>query len=83
MASKLTSTFYKTSSNKCPLKEWMDKLSPSTQVKIYRNMDLLEKFPENRHFKFVKKLEKDLFEIKIRAENKWPRVIYFYYGKMK
>lgn len=69
--------FYKTLENKCPVKEWMTTLNMKTKVKVFRHLELLERFGLELKEPYVKRLGDKLYEVRVKDQQGIYRIIYF------
>jgi len=69
--------FYKTHNNKSPVKDWISTLSTKTKVKIFRHLELLEKFGLELKEPYVKNLGDKLYEVRVKDQLGIYRIIYF------
>ncbi len=69
--------FYKTHNNKSPVKDWLSSLNVKTKVKVFRHLELLEKFGLELKEPYVKYLENKLYEVRVKDKQGIYRIIYF------
>ncbi len=81
MRERLQGVYYRTSNGTCPVEEWLNKQSDKVQAKMFKYMEHLETYWDQGGFTFIRSLGDGLFEIKTKVDDKWPRLIYFYYDK--
>jgi len=74
-----TIEYYKTLGGKCPVKEFIDSLSPESKAKYIFIADLLEEYGIGVKEPYVKHLAgtKKLFEIRIKDKSNIHRILYF------
>ena len=72
---------YEKVDSKVPVLEFILGLNPKQQAKIYREIDLLEKFGNELHYPHVDKIKgqkyKDLWELRIEFASDIFRIFYF------
>ena len=73
---------YEKVDSKVPVLEFILKLQPKQQAKIYREIDLLEKFGNELHFPHVDTVKGDkyngLWELRIEFASNIFRIFYFF-----
>ncbi len=71
--------YYVTSNNKCPVKEFIDSLSPEGQAKYIFITRLIKEYGINVREPYVKQIagQKKLFEIRIKDKSGISRILYF------
>ena len=74
-----TIEYYETPGGKCPVKEFIDSLSPESKAKYIFIADLLEEYGIGVKEPYVKPLAgtKKLFEIRIKDKSNIHRILYF------
>ena len=76
-----TAELYETADGKIPVLEFILSLSPKEQAKIYREIDLLEKFGNELHYPHVNIIKGkkyiDLWELRIEFASNIFRIFYF------
>ena len=72
---------YETQDGKIPVLEFILNLEPKLQAKVFREIDLLEKFGNELHYPHVKKIKgekyKGLWEIRTELATNINRIFYF------
>ena len=72
---------YETAGGKTPVLDFIVSLNPKQQAKIYREIDLLEKFGNELHYPHVDTIKgeryKDLWELRIELASNIFRIFYF------
>jgi phage-related protein len=71
--------YYEQASGKRPVEDFIDSLDTKSQARIARTLDLLEEFGVNLGMPYVKHLEKQLWELRVRHVRNRYRIIYFLY----
>ena len=75
--------YYQDEDGKCVVKEWIVKLEPKVQAKIYRDIDLLERFGLALGEPYIKKLTKDgIWELRTKLGSDIYRVLFGIEGDM-
>ena len=71
--------YYFSINNKCPVKEFIDSLSPEGQVKYIFITRLMKEYGINVKEPYVKQItgRKKLFEIRIKDKSSINRILYF------
>ncbi len=69
--------YFRSSSGKCPVEEFIDSLDARSRAKVARTLDLLEEFGTGLGMPYAKPLENGLWELRIREGRNRYRVIYF------
>jgi phage-related protein len=74
-----TIEYYETPGGKCPVKEFINSLSPESKAKYIFIADLLEEYAIGVKESYVKPLAgtKKLFEIRIKDKSNIHRILYF------
>ena len=72
---------YEKADGKVPVLEFILKLQPKQQAKIYREIDLLEKFGNELHYPHVDTVKgnkyKDIWELRVEIASNIFRIFYF------
>jgi phage-related protein len=76
---------YEKTDGKVPVLDFILSLNPKQQAKIYREINLLEKFGNELHFPHVEKMEgkkySSLWELRVEFASNIFRIFYFMYEK--
>jgi len=76
-----TVELYEKADGKTPVLDFILSLNPKQQAKIYREIDLLEKFGNELHYPHVDTIKgkkyKDLWELRIELASNIFRIFYF------
>jgi len=75
--------FYKTSTGKIPLTEFMDSLPKKLKVKALSDIGLLEELGTDIRLPYSKHLKNGLFELRIQQSNNNVRIFYFFFIEKK
>lgn len=76
MGRNIKGIYYKTDSGSSPVEKWLESLSPTVEAYVEKQMIQLEKFWGKTKLSFVTSLRNGLFEITMKVDNQWPRVIF-------
>lgn len=71
--------YYQTVSGKTPVAEFIDSLDVKSRARVARTLDLLEEFGIDLGMPYVRHLENQLRELRIRHARNRYRIIYFLY----
>lgn len=69
--------FYATADGKEVLAEFLDSLPPKHQAKAFREIDLLEEFGSSLKEPYVKHIEGEIWELRIKFSSDISRIFYF------
>ncbi len=72
--------YYESSSGRYPVAKFIESLDVKSKAKIARTIDLLEEFGANLGMPYVRYLENQLWELRVRYSHKRHRIIYFLYN---
>ena len=70
--------FYHKINGKCPVKEYLDSLSPKLRTKTLRSIMLLEEFGTNLRLPYSASIGNGIFELRSVVGNDITRVLYFF-----
>lgn len=69
--------YYQSEAGKVPVAEFIDSLDAKSRAKIARTLDLLEEFGIDLGMPYARRLEKQLWELRMRHRRNRYRIIYF------
>ena len=69
--------YYESGSGKYPVAEFIDSLDTKSRARIARTLDLLEEFGVQLGMPYVRYLERQLWELRVRLGRNRYRIIYF------
>ena len=69
--------FYATADGKEVLADFLDSLPPKHQAKAFREIDLLEEFGSGLKEPYVKHIEGEIWELRIKFSSDISRIFYF------
>lgn len=75
----MTAEFYELSDGSKPAAEFLQRLSPKMEAKIFRMIDLLEEYGGELREPYSKHLGDGIFELRAQTGNNITRVLYFFY----
>ena len=70
--------FYHKMNGECPVKEYLDSLSPKLRAKTLRSIMLLEEFGTNLRMPYSAPIGNGIFELRSIVGNDITRVLYFF-----
>ena len=73
--------FYRTKNGDCPIKDFLDALSPKLRSKSLQTIDYLRTFGNELRDPFSKKIEwknESIFELRVKQSNNIIRIFYFF-----
>ena len=70
--------FYHTPNGDCPIKNYLDSLSPKLRVKTMRSIMLLEEFGPELRLPYSRPLGDGIFELRSISGSNITRVLYFF-----
>jgi len=73
--------FYATADGKEVLAEFLDSLPPKHQAKAFREIDLLEEFGNGLKEPYVKHIDGEIWELRIKFSTDISRIFYFTWSK--
>lgn len=72
--------YYETSGGRRPVEDFIDSVDTKSKARIARTVDLLEEFGIDLGMPYARHLEKDLWELRVRASRNQYRIIYFLFA---
>ena len=75
--------FYQKPDGTCPIKEFLDNLTPKMWAKVARNIDILAEYNLNLREPLVKQVEDGIFELRSQIGNDISRIFYFFFVDKK
>jgi phage-related protein len=75
--------YYKTSSGRSPVKNFIDRLSYNTQRKFFAKIEWLEGYGPGLIEPHAKKIDRYIYELRFEGDDGFIRVLYFFYSKNK
>ena len=75
--------FYQKPDGTCPIKEFLDNLTPKMWAKVARNIDILAEYNLNLREPLVKHVEDGIFELRSQMGNDISRIFYFFFVDKK
>lgn len=76
--------FYERSNGRCPVKEFLDELSPKTQLPyVLRAIDLLAEYGYRLDRPHASYLRDDIYELRVSTRSGNIRVLYFFFLRQK
>lgn len=72
---------YETSRGEQPVKDFITRLKPQTQAKAIHLIDLLEQYGQQLALPHAKRLERNLYELRIRGKQE-ARIFYCFDGQL-
>ncbi|MBO5451418.1 MAG: type II toxin-antitoxin system RelE/ParE family toxin [Lachnospiraceae bacterium] len=74
----INADFYYKSDGKCPVREYLDSLSPKLRAKTLRSIMLLEEFGNELRLPYSSPLGEGIFELRSISGSDITRVLYFF-----
>ena len=75
--------FYQKPDGTCPIKEFLDNLTPKMWAKVAHNIDILAEYNLNLREPLVKQVEDGIFELRSQIGNDISRIFYFFFVDKK
>lgn len=76
--SKFEVEFYETRSGSCPMIEFLDSVNEKMRSRILRGLTILENNGNELREPYSKKIDEEIFELRIKSGNDISRLLYFF-----
>lgn len=70
---------YENENSSCPVKEFIDSLDIKMKARVFRTIELLEKYGNQLRLPYSKSLGDGIFELRCQQSNNITRILYFFF----